>query len=118
MVGDIWEWGVGEVVLVRSPSGTRNGSPIPNQLKQKGDLLAHLPGKSRGYLLRVRLDAEAVQPCHLGSGCIWFSSAQSCSSEAGKVAAGSCKLVASQVSGDGEKGSSLWQYSHINFREV
>lgn len=56
--------------------------------------------------------------CHLGSDCIWFSSARSCSSEAGKVATGSCKLAASQVSGDGEKGSSLLQHSHINFREV
>lgn len=61
--------------------------------------------------------AASGSAAHRSSVYTWFSSAQRCSSNAGRTVPHSYKLAACQVSHGGEKGTSRWRYSHINLRE-
>lgn len=103
------------VVLIRSPSESRSRAPYQTSLNKKE--IYRLTGKFRSNSFRYSWIQRLKQLCHLGSVCIWLSSAQRYSSYADKIATGNCRLTASQVNTVNENSTSLLQHAHINLRE-
>ena len=103
------------VVLIGSPSESRSRTPYQTSLNKKE--IYRLTGKFRSISFRYSWIQRLKQLCHLGSVCIWLSSAQRCSSYADKIATSRCRLTASQVNSVSENSTSLLQHSHINLRE-